>query len=105
MSSGFRIVNTAPLIFLSNIKKLELLRIGVDTVYAPAAVLSELKAVQDEALKTAKKNTVNPTCRLYVLSGVFLPAYPLGELDNLICRFAPTAFAYRRIVDNLTSSA
>ena len=49
MSPGIRVVNTAPLIFLSKIKKLELLRIGAEVVYAPATVLNELKAVQDEA--------------------------------------------------------
>ncbi len=55
MSPGIRVVNTAPLIFLSKIKRLELLRIGADMVYAPAAVLNELKAVQDEALKAVQE--------------------------------------------------
>lgn len=50
MSPNVRIVNTAPLIFLSKIERLDLLRIGAEVVYAPATVLSELKAVQDEAV-------------------------------------------------------
>jgi predicted nucleic acid-binding protein len=50
LNPGIRIVNTAPLIFLSKIEKLELLRIGADTVYAPVTVLSELSAVQDEVI-------------------------------------------------------
>ncbi|MCC6300190.1 MAG: DUF3368 domain-containing protein [Anaerolineales bacterium] len=49
MSPRVRVVNTAPLIFLSKIKRLELLRLGADVIYAPSEVLSELKAVQDEA--------------------------------------------------------
>lgn len=49
MSPLVRVVNTAPLIFLSKIKRLELLRLGADVVYAPSEVLNELKAVQDDA--------------------------------------------------------
>lgn len=49
MSPVVRVVNTAPLIFLSKIKRLELLRLGADVVYAPLEVLNELKAVEDDA--------------------------------------------------------
>lgn len=44
-----RIVNTAPLIFLAKLNRLELLRQGVETVFVPPAVLRELRAVPDEA--------------------------------------------------------
>jgi predicted nucleic acid-binding protein len=49
LSPLVRVVNTAPLIFLSKIKRLELLRLGADAVYTPSEVLNELKAVQDDA--------------------------------------------------------
>jgi predicted nucleic acid-binding protein len=49
MSLKVRIVNTAPLIFLAKLNRLELLRQGVDLVYVPTAVLDELRAVPDEA--------------------------------------------------------
>lgn len=49
MTSNIRVVNTAPLIFLSKIGKLDLLRIGTDVVYAPTTVLTELNSVEDEA--------------------------------------------------------
>ena len=51
MISGIRIVNTAPLIFLSKIGKLELLRIGAEKIYVPGTVLRELNVVQDAATK------------------------------------------------------
>lgn len=44
-----RIVNTAPLIFLSKLNRLELLRQGVETVFVPPSVLRELRTVPDEA--------------------------------------------------------
>ena len=49
MSPKVRIVNTAPLIFLAKLDRLELLRQGVDLVYVPTVVLDELRAVPDEA--------------------------------------------------------
>lgn len=55
MSPLVRVVNTAPLIFLSKIKRLELLRLGADVVYAPSEVLNELKAVQDGAEMTVRE--------------------------------------------------
>lgn len=50
MTQKIRVVNTAPLIFLSKIGKLELLRISADVIYAPTTVLRELSAVQDDSL-------------------------------------------------------
>jgi predicted nucleic acid-binding protein len=50
-----RIVNTAPLIFLAKIGKLELLRIGADVIYIPPAVLTELRATPDEATKAVQE--------------------------------------------------
>ncbi len=44
-----RIVNTAPLIFLGKLDRLDLLRMGVDSVIVPTTVLLELQAVKDEA--------------------------------------------------------
>jgi predicted nucleic acid-binding protein len=49
LSSNVRVVNTAPLIFLSKLGKLELLQLGAKVVYAPVTVLKELGAVEDEA--------------------------------------------------------
>lgn len=49
MSASARVVNTAPLIFLAKLGKLELLRLGATAVYAPTAVLDELHAQPDEA--------------------------------------------------------
>jgi uncharacterized protein len=49
MSLKVRIVNTAPLIFLAILNRLELLRQGVDLVYVPTVDLDELRAVPDEA--------------------------------------------------------
>lgn len=54
MNPNVRVVNTAPLIFLSKIGKLELLRIGAELVYAPVTALSELSAVQDESNKAVQ---------------------------------------------------
>lgn len=51
----FRVVNTTPLLFLSKIGKLELLRLGVDTVYVPTAVLRELRVIQDETTRAIEK--------------------------------------------------
>ncbi|HRJ44039.1 MAG TPA: DUF3368 domain-containing protein, partial [Caldilineaceae bacterium] len=44
-----RIVNTAPLIFLSKLGRLELLRQGVETVFVPSTVRFELRSVLDSA--------------------------------------------------------
>jgi len=44
-----RIVNTAPLIFLSKLGRLELLRQGVETVFVPPTVLGELRSAPDSA--------------------------------------------------------
>jgi hypothetical protein len=52
LTPRIRVVNTAPLIFISKIGKPELLRIGAEVVYAPITVLSELRVVQDEATQT-----------------------------------------------------
>jgi predicted nucleic acid-binding protein len=49
MNPKIRIVNTAPLIFLSKLKRLDILRQGVDLVYIPSGVLQELRIVPDEA--------------------------------------------------------
>lgn len=54
MNPSVRVANTAPLIFLSKIGKLELLRIGAEVVYAPVTVLSELRAIQDEATRAVQ---------------------------------------------------
>jgi len=44
-----RIVNTAPLIFLSKLGRLELLRQSVETVFVPPTVLGELRSTPDSA--------------------------------------------------------
>lgn len=44
-----RIVNTAPLIFLSKLGRLELLRQGAATIFVPPTVLGELRSVPDVA--------------------------------------------------------
>lgn len=44
-----RIVNTAPLIFLSKLGRLELLRQGAETIFVPPTVLSELRSIPDVA--------------------------------------------------------
>lgn len=49
MSTSARVVNTAPLVFLAKLDRLELLRLGVDVVYVPTPVLSELRFYQDES--------------------------------------------------------
>lgn len=43
-----RVVNTAPLIFLAKLDRLELLRLGADNVFVPEAVIAELNAKPDE---------------------------------------------------------
>ncbi|MCO6450376.1 MAG: DUF3368 domain-containing protein [Caldilineales bacterium] len=49
MNSLFRVVNTAPLIFLSKLNHLELLRQGCESVFVPPMVLKELRAAPDDA--------------------------------------------------------
>lgn len=55
MSEHIRVVNTAPLIFLTKLGRLELVRLGCDTVYVPPTVLRELRAVPDQATASVKK--------------------------------------------------
>ncbi|MFC1976256.1 DUF3368 domain-containing protein [Chloroflexota bacterium] len=43
------VVDASPLIFLSKLDRLDLLRKGADTVYVPQAVLDEIQAKPDEA--------------------------------------------------------
>jgi predicted nucleic acid-binding protein len=43
------VVDTSPLIFLSKLERLDLLRQGTDKVYVPQAVLDEIRAKPDEA--------------------------------------------------------
>jgi predicted nucleic acid-binding protein len=54
LSQKIRIVNTAPLIFLAKLRRLDLLRIGVDVVYVPTMVLHELRMVEDEAVSAVQ---------------------------------------------------
>ena len=49
MNGCIRVVDTAPLIFLAKLRRLELLQLGVDDVYVPSSVLDELSMVQDDA--------------------------------------------------------
>ncbi|MDQ4077461.1 MAG: DUF3368 domain-containing protein [Chloroflexota bacterium] len=51
MSDRQRVVNTAPLIFLAKLERLELLRLGTDVVYVPPTVLAELRVVPDQATR------------------------------------------------------
>lgn len=52
MNSNIRVVNTAPLIFLAKIGRLEFLRLGTEQVVVPNTVLKELQAVSDDATKS-----------------------------------------------------
>ncbi len=54
MSGRIRVVNTAPLIFLAKLRRLELLQLGTDEIYVPPAVLFELRAVPDQATQAVE---------------------------------------------------
>lgn len=49
---SLRIVDTGPLLFLARLNRLELLKIGVDRVLVPSAVLIEIHRKEDLASKT-----------------------------------------------------
>jgi hypothetical protein len=55
MSPQIRVVNTAPLIFLAKLNRLELLRQGVEIVYVPTVVLQELRSIPDEATEAVQE--------------------------------------------------
>jgi len=50
-----RIVDTSPLIFLAYLDRLELLKIGVENVFAPRAVIEEVFVKEDEATARIKE--------------------------------------------------
>jgi hypothetical protein len=55
MSDSLRVVNTAPLIFLAKLGRLELLHLEVDFVYVPPKVLEEIRVVTDEAAQAVEQ--------------------------------------------------
>jgi predicted nucleic acid-binding protein len=85
VNQKIRIVNTAPLIFLAKIGRLDLLRIGVDIVFVPPAVLSELRVIPDEAMRTVQSVLgtwlIEKACTQPGLYALTLQALDPGEAE------------------------
>ena len=80
-----RIVNTAPLIFLSKLGRLELLRQGVETVLVPSTVLRELRSVPDSATADVElvlgKWLIEKTCTQLPLLEIVRQSIDPGEAE------------------------
>lgn len=61
-----RVSNASPIIFLTKLNRLELLHLGVDEVLIPTAVLTEIRAKQDDVTQHLEKhlNTWLKECAL-----------------------------------------
>ena len=85
MNDRIRVVDTAPLIFLAKLHRLELLQLGADVIYIPPAVLSELRAVPDEATQAVErvlgKWIIKRACRQRRQLDLIAQSVDLGEAE------------------------
>lgn len=111
MNQQSRVVNTAPLIFLAKLGRLDLLRLGAESVYIPTIVLDELRVYPDDVYRAVQalvsawlieRNCSRPDLLALTLqaldpgeAGVIALALELGTQDVVLDDLDAHRFAYR----------
>jgi predicted nucleic acid-binding protein len=82
------VVDTSPLVFLSKLGHLDILRRGADTIYVPQAVFDEIQAKPDEATQAIERASQSWLCVHHVSNRnaveILLADLDLGEAEVIV---------------------